>query len=393
MNQVIHPTRLPSEARKSRRLLFIASDGRFFVSHRFPLAQTALQRGYEVAVACPDTDIQEIIQKNGFLYFEIFLRRNSRSPWNELRSLGSILKVVLKFRPNVVHLITAKPIIYGGIIARFLRVRSLSAITGLGHVFLHHSLGKRVLRKLIVMGYRLAVGHRLSTLIFQNDSDLGTFRAYGLLSSANHVMIRGSGTDLDRITPTPLPAGPTVVVLPARLLLDKGLAEFFEAARLLKARGVNAVFRLLGDRDKDNPTSVSLSTLQSWVDSGFLEWHPFQSDISAALANSHIVVLPSYREGFPKTLIDAAAAGRAAAASNVPGCRDAIVPGITGVLFEPRDASDMARVLEPLILDRALQARMGAAARAHAEANFDVRRVSDAHIRIYDDLTSHHRGA
>jgi glycosyltransferase involved in cell wall biosynthesis len=197
------------------------------------------------------------------------------------------------------------------------------------------------------------------------------------------VLIAGSGTALGQITPKPLPNGPTVVVLPARLLGDKGVFEFVEAARSLQAKGVDAIFRLVGDPDLKNPTSVTPSQLQAWVGEGIVEWVPYTPDIGGQLAAAHIVALPSYREGFPKTLIDAAAAGRASVATDVPGCRHAIVDGVTGLLCKARDPQSLADTLQRLIEDRSLQKKMGAAARRHAEAHFGLDKVTSAHLELY----------
>lgn len=373
---------------RAPRLLFVVSDCPFFVSHRLALAKAAVEAGFEVAIACPDSPAVARLRAEGLVHIPIALRRSNRRLPAEIRGFWSIFRTIRAFRPDAVHLITVKPIIYGGISARLLGVPALSAVTGLGHFFIHEGRAMRLLRRLLVLGYGLAMNHRRSHIIFQNGSDLEIFRRARLLSRARHSRIAGSGTDLDRIRPAPLPEGPVVVVMPSRLLRDKGVLEFVQAAGLLRARGHDAVFRLLGDPDDNNPTSVSVAELEDWVARGLVEWHRHTADINGALARAHIVVLPSHREGFPKTLIDAAAAGRAAAASDVPGCRDAIVPGETGVLFAVRDPADMARVLDGLIRDRALQARMGAAARRHAEACFDVRDVCRKHLEVYRGLVA-----
>jgi glycosyltransferase involved in cell wall biosynthesis len=199
-------------------------------------------------------------------------------------------------------------------------------------------------------------------------------------------MIPGSGVDLELIKPQPLPDGVPVVGLPARLIRDKGVGEFAEAAKLLKGRGVAVRFRLLGDPDPGNPTTVTVQEIRDWVDAGILEWQPHTRDINNALAACHIVALPSYREGFPKALIDAAAAGRAVAASDVAGCRHAIVEGRTGVLFGARDAASLANAIERLLEDPKRLQTMGAAARHHAEQNFDIEEVTKRHLELYASL-------
>ena len=367
-----------------KRLLFLISNGSFFLSHRLQLALDARQAGYEVAIACPTGESAARFAALGLRHLPIVMQRKGSTALSEIRTIVSVHRAIGQFNPDLIHLITAKPIIYGGAIARIRGIPTVSAVSGLGHVFVAQAPRIRLLRALVVAGYKVALNHPRSHAIFQNTSDLATFRSLGIVTRGQHSLIPGSGADLDLIRPQPLPDGDTVLILPARLIFNKGVQEFVDVARMMKARGVRAVFRLVGNPDPGNPTSVPEATLRTWMANGDIEWVPYTPDIGAELARAHIVVLPSHGgEGIPKTLIDAAAAGRAGAASDVPGCRDAIAPGLTGVLFAAKDAADMARVLEPLIRDRNLQAAMGQAARARAEAMFDLRDVSATHQRIY----------
>lgn len=368
------------------RLMFVVNDLPFFLSHRKILATAAKEVGYDVAIACPDNPGMSALAEEGFTVLPIRMSRGSRSFVGEWRTFRSVWRTIAQFRPDVLHLITSKPVIYGGLTARAMGIPSLSAISGLGYVFTGQSLRHRILGWALTKAYGMSVNRAGSHVLFQNESDLGLFRKAGLLSNAEVSIIPGSGVDLDRIRPAPLPEGVSVVLLPARMLRDKGVLEFVAVAKLLREQGVNAVFRLLGNPDPMNPTSLTRDELAAFASEGFVEWLPHTTDISAALAQSHLVVLPSYREGFPKTLIDAAAAGRAVAASDVPGCRDAIVPGETGELFRVRDPSDMARVIGGMLADTNRLDRMGASARRRAEAIFDIRSVIRKHLKIYDDL-------
>lgn len=369
------------------RLLYIINDYRFFQSHRLPLAQAAVRAGFRVGVAGPQHDLGTFYKDRGIEYFPIPLRRSISSALSEVRALGAILRVLRSFRPDVAHLITAKPIIYGGLMCRMRGVPTLAAITGLGHAFMMPGRRGNGLRRALLLGYRAAVDHKHSHIIFQNSDDLEIFRCQGALRKAAWSLVPGSGVDLSEITPHPLPDGETVVTLPGRMLRDKGVVEFVQAARILRERGVSARFRLLGDPDSGNPTSIGREQLEAWACEGAIEWMPHTNRLNKALADSHIIALPSYREGFPKTLIDAAAAGRAAVAADVPGCRDAIVAGKTGLLFRARDPTAMADALAPLIQDRTTQEAMGRAAREHAEKYFDITNVCTAHLSLYTALT------
>lgn len=373
------------------RLMFIVNDLPFFLSHRKRLATAAKEAGYHVSIACPQDPRIPSLAEEGFTIIPIKMRRGSLSLVAEWYAFRSVWQAIRQFRPDALHLITSKPVIYGGVAARILSIPSLSAISGLGYVYTGQTLRHRILRLAVTRAYSVSVNRPGSHVLFQNESDMGLFRKAGLLRKAQASVIPGSGVDLDQIRPAPIPKGVPVVLLPSRMLRDKGVLEFVAAARLLHSQGLDVVFRLLGDPDPMNPTSFTRDELEAFAASGSVEWQPHTSDISAALSEAHMVVLPSYREGFPKTLIDAAAAGRAVATSDVPGCRDAIKPGETGELFKVRDASDMARVIAKMLADRRVLDHMGTAARKHAEAAFDIRFIINNHLKIYEDLLSKNR--
>ena len=371
--------------------MFIVNDLPFFLSHRKRLATAAKEKGYHVSIACPQDPATSSLAEEGFTILPLKMRRGYPSLSAEWHAFRSVWHAIRQFRPDAIHLIASKPVIYGGLAARILRIPTLSAISGLGYVFTGQTLRHRILTLAVTRAYGMSVNRRGSHVLFQNESDLGLFRKAGLLRNVQVSIIPGSGVDLDRIRPAPMPKGVPVVLLPSRMLRDKGVLEFVEAARLLHSQGLNVVFRLLGDPDLMNPTSLTRDELEAFAAGGSVEWQPHTTDISDALSQAHLIVLPSYREGFPKSLIDAAAAGRAVATSDVPGCRDAIKPGETGELFKVRDASDMARVIASMLADRIMLDHMGAAARQHAEAAFDIRSVVSKHLEIYEDLLSKSR--
>ena len=378
----------PTTTPAPKRLMFIVNDLPFFLSHRKRLATAAKEAGYHVSIACPQDPAIPSLAEEGFTILPLKMRRGSPSFAAEWHAFWSVWQAIRQFRPDALHLIASKPVIYGGLAARILRIPTLSAISGLGYVFTGQTLRQRLLRLAVTRAYGISVNRRGSHVLFQNESDLGLFRKAGLLRKVQVSIIPGSGVDLDRIRPTPIPKGVPVVLLPSRMLRDKGVLEFVAAARLLHSQGLDVVFRLLGDPDLMNPTSFTRDELEAFAAGGSVEWQPHTTDISAALSQAHLVVLPSYREGFPKTLIDAAAAGRAVATSDVPGCRDAIKPGETGELFKVRDASDMAHVIARMLADRSMLDHMGAAARKHAEFAFDIQSVISKHLEIYENLLS-----
>ena len=224
--------------------------------------------------------------------------------------------------------------------------------------------------------------------MFQNRNDRDAFVKLGIITAAQSTIIRGSGVDLAEFAPLPESATTPVVVMAARLLVDKGVREFVEAARLLRARGASARFQLAGEVDPGNSASIHDAELAVWRKQGIVELLGQRHDIAQVFAAATMVVLPSYREGLPKVLIEAAACGRAVVTTDVPGCRDAIEPGQTGLLVPPRDARALADAIERLVADRELRVRFGQMGRALAEREFDVRSVVEAHLAIYVEISA-----
>jgi glycosyltransferase involved in cell wall biosynthesis len=234
--------------------------------------------------------------------------------------------------------------------------------------------------------YRLALGNRNLRVIVQNADDHDSLARAASLQGEKVVMIPGCGVDLSAFTPAPPPPGVPVIVMAARLLRDKGVHEFVAAARILKARGSRARFLLVGDPDAGNPTSIDEPELAAWRNETAIELLGYRTDIAQVFGRAHVVVLPSYREGLPKVLIEAAACGRAVVTTDVPGCRDAIEPGVTGLLVPARDAASLASAIERLLLDAGLRDRMGRAGRQLAERKYAIAKVVSAHMDVYRDL-------
>lgn len=371
----------------SRTLMFVVNVDWFFLSHRLPIALEALRQGYQVHIATGLTDKQGELERHGLVVHPLALDRSSAglgSAWRTMLQLRQIFKAV---QPDLVHLVTIKPVLLGGLVARLAGVPAVvAAVSGLGFVFMARGTKAAVRRWLVGALYRVALGHRNVKVIFQNADDLRRLAKVAHLPAAKVAMIRGSGVDLARYAYVPLPGGVPVVVLAARLLADKGVLEFVQAARLLRQRGCNARFVLVGTVDTANPTSFTDADVSAWVHDGVVEWWGHRADMPQILAAAQLVVLPSYREGLPKVLIEAAACGRAVVTTDVPGCRDAIDPGVTGVLVPVRNAVALADAMAALINDPLRCKVMGDAGRALAEKAFDVRQVVAAHLQIYQEL-------
>lgn len=346
-----------------------------------------MARGYDVHLACAISDCRDRVESTGITVHDLDLGRSDMSPVGALKSIAQIARLLHSLKPDIVHFVTIKPVLLGGIAARLMRCESVvSAISGMGYVFIAKGALARVRRKLVSHLYRVALGSKHVVAIFQNSSDAKLVSAMARLSPDQIEMIEGSGVDLNRFSRSPLPRGEAVLTFAGRLLVDKGLREFVKAACLLRERGLRARFIVAGELDPDNPASVARSELDSWIKDGIVEFAGYVDDLDKLFASSHVVVLPSYREGMPKVLLEAAACGRAVITTNVPGCRDAVDPGKTALLVPDGEVRPLADAMEALIKDRRRCQIMGKAGRLLAERCFGIENVVEAHLRLYSKL-------
>lgn len=372
-------------------LLFVVNIPEFFLSHRLPLAMAARDAGYRVHVATgPGSGSAcDQVAALGFTHHLLPLSRSGRNPLAELRSLWALYRLMCKVRPDIVHLVTIKPVLYGGMMARLSGVPAVvAAVSGLGTVFVAQAGIRPHLRLGVEWLYRFALGHSNIRVVLQNPDDRAALIDMRAVRDEQAALIRGSGVSLASCPMRPEPEGVPVVTFAARLLKDKGVREFVEAARVLRERGVVARFWLAGSLDPGNLTSISEDVLSHWSKEGVVEVLGHQTDIPGLFANSNIIVLPSYREGLPKALVEAAACGRAVVTTDVPGCRDAIDPETTGLLVPVRDPSGLADAIQFLIENPERRKLMGASGRALAEREFAIEMVVDAHLAIYRELTN-----
>lgn len=380
------------------KLIFVVNDASFFLSHRLPLALAARRAGYEVHVATPPHAAAVAqIRLHGFVFHPLPLVRCGMRPWQELRTLMALLRLYRRVRPDIVHHVTVKPVIYGGIAARLAAVPAVvSAVPGLGYLFIAAGPVAALRRAAAILLYRFALRHPGGRVILQNPDDLAMLLQSKVVKPERITLIRGSGVDLADYRPEPEAPGLPMVVLAARMLRDKGIEEFVAAAQRLRAEGMAARFVLVGGADPGNPSAIPPRRLQAWADAGLVEWWGHREDMAAVFAQAHIVCLPSYREGLPKVLLEAAACGRAVVTTDVPGCREAVTHGDNGLLVPARDVAGLAQALRMLLEDADLRKRMGRRGRARAEAEFGVERVVNATLALYRDLgraAGHHTGA
>ncbi len=365
------------------RLLFVVNVDWFFLSHRLPVALAARDAGFDVHVATALSGPAERIESHGFTLHPMSIDRRSAGPWNAWVLWRDLVRLFRRLRPDIVHLVTIKPVLLGGLAARAAGVpRVVAAISGLGFIFTARGLVAKLRSVAVSTLYRLALARPGVRVIFQNGDDRALLQRHAGIRDEQVVLVRGSGVDVEGWPVQALPAGAPVVLMAARLLVDKGVHEFVEAARLLRGhRG--ARFVLAGNLDPGNPTSLAQPQLTQWTQDGLIEWWGHRDDMPQVLALAHMVVLPSYREGLPKVLIEAAAAGRAVVTTDVPGCRDAIDANTTGLLVPARNGQALALAIRELLDDPVRCESMGRAGRRLAEQAFDVSRVIECHLALY----------
>jgi len=372
-----------------RKLLIVVNDAAFFLSHRLPLAQAAARAGYRVKVIVGAGSGEAALDDTGIAWQSVPLSRSGTNPWREWRSFRALVATYRRERPDLVHHVTVKPVIYGTLAARVAGVPGVvNALTGLGFVFTEGGDRSRLARAWVGLLYRFALRHRNMRCIFQNRADLDEFVTLTGVSAQCTRLIPGAGVDLATFTCTPGPPLPPTFLLVGRMLGDKGVREFVDAAKQLKARHPDWRFRLVGDVDAGNPSSLRRTELEAWAARGWVEWLGRRDDVAALMRDAHIVCLPSYREGLPKTLLEASASGRAMIATDVPGCRDVVADGVTGLLVPPRDAAALACAMEQLGVDPQLCERMGRAARTRAETDYSVDDVARATLGLYAELAA-----
>lgn len=370
------------------RLLFVVTEDWYFVSHRLSLALAVRNAGFDVGIATRVGRCAEQIKSGGIDVFPLrFMRRSSRRPWIEFRAVHELTALYQQWRPTIAHHVAAKPVIYGGRAAQRANVPAVvNALAGLGFVFTSTSLEARVLRPLVVHAYRKSLRHPNSRLIVQNEADESVAVDRNLTSRLAITRIPGSGVDVAAFTPRDESPGTPIILLAARMLVDKGIHEFVQAASIAKSRGVIARFILVGDTDGENPTAISTAQIKRWHAEGHVEWWGHRADMPTVLNMAHVVCLPSYREGLPKVLLEAAACGRPLIASDVPGCREIAIHNETALLVPPRDAAALADAMQTLAADPQLRRRLGHRARELVCSRFTVEHVNRQTINVYREL-------
>lgn len=373
-----------------KKLLFIVNVDWFFVSHRLPIALKAIEQGYDVHLACSFTDKKDFIENLGIKCHEIQFSRSGCSLKGELNSIFSIRKILKVISADVVHAITIKPVIYTGFALKTITKSPafVVAISGLGYVFSASTYTARFTKLLVSLMYKVALSNKQKKVIFQNTSDQSILSEIVNLSDDEITLIKGSGADLSVYSATNEPSGTKKIVsMACRLLKEKGVYEFVEAARIVKEKLPNTEFWLIGEVDVENPNSITQEAFYSWKNEGVINVLGHRDDIPALFAQSHVVTMPSfYGEGVPKVLIEASACGRPIVTTDNPGCRDAIINQETGLLVPIKNSKELANAIILLLCNDEMRINMGFKARQFAVKEFDVNNVVMKHLDIYQSL-------
>lgn len=387
---------------KNRRIAFVVNHAAFFVSHRLALAIGARASGYNVALFTGQagSDLMEKPAEKRLAHEKIKHTRSLFSssginPFLELYGLFQLIFSLYRFRPDIIHCASPKGVLYGGIAARILKIPGLVlAISGMGYVFTEgvaDSISRKILKTIYISMFYTVLRHPNIIVIVQNRDDYGEIASKGIIDKSRLALISGSGVDLSLFDSVDVAKKEKIVLFPARMLKDKGVEEFVNAIRIIKSNAMGWRFVLAGAADYDNPTAISNQTLESWVSTDLVEWVGHIEDMTSLFTVAAIVCLPSYREGMPKVLLEAAAAGCAVVTTDVTGCREAIEPGGTGDLVPPRDHHALASALQSLIMDKNRRKKYGLNGQKRAKEHFSINAVVRNTIGIYGSLLSSNR--
>ncbi len=366
------------------RLLYVVTEDWYFCSHRLALACAARDAGYEVWVATRVDQHEQKIRAHGFQLVPLQMERSSLSLRSQYRALRELTRVYREVKPDIVHHVALKPVLIGSMAAQRAKVPAVvNALAGLGFVFASESLQARALRPLIRAWFRHVLNRGNSRLILQNPDDARLFVENKLIAAERIVMIRGSGVDVQHYHVLPEPQGAFTVALVARMLRDKGIVELVEAARLLRSLGRPMRVILAGGLDKLNPSCLHEEEIRAWEREGLVEWWGEVEDVRTVWAQAHLAVLPSYREGLPKSLLEAAACGRALIATDVPGCREIVQHEKNGLLVPARSVAPLADAIIKLLEAATLRIRLGEEGRKLVEREFSQEKVIANTLALY----------
>jgi glycosyltransferase involved in cell wall biosynthesis len=367
-----------------KKIIYLVNTDSFLVSHRLTIAHKMLKSGYEVHIATEFSKYKTKLLKMGFKLHKINFNRNSLNLLKSLLAFFQIFYLIFKIRPDILHLISLKPIIFGGLVSFIFPIKLLVfSITGLGSMFIKNSFFYKIRSNFFTFLYRIVFLNSNLKVILQNNDDLKYLITKANLNKNKVVMIRGSGVNLNDFKYSKIPKKFPIVLMASRLIKDKGVIEFIEAANHLKKNKFKGFFYLVGDIDYNNPSVVNRNLISLNHKKKIIRYFKYKKNIYQFIKKSTIIVLPSYREGFPKILIEAAACGRPIITTNVPGCKDAIINNKTGILVPSKNYKALANAILKLSQDKNKIEKFSLEARKYAVANFSIKDIVSKHFSIY----------
>lgn len=367
------------------KLLYVVSEDWYFLSHRLPMARAAKAAGFDVHVACHVVDGAAAIEREGFVLHPIRFARGRISPTAALATILDLRKLHARVAPQIVHHVSMQPAVLGSLAALGTNTACVNALTGLGYIFASQTSKARAMRPLFSMLLRWLLRRSRTVALVQNPDDHAALVALGV-TSGKIVTIQGSGVDTERLHPMPEPAGQVTAAFVGRLLDDKGIRTLVAAQQILHARGLDSHLLIAGSPDPANPASVSEAEARAWNGQSGMTWLGHVTDIPALWERSHIAVLPSRREGLPLSLLEAAACGRPMVATDVPGCREVVTNGETGLLVPADDPTALADALEKVVRSPDLRRRFGKAARNAVLQRFSATIIARQIAELYRAL-------
>jgi glycosyltransferase involved in cell wall biosynthesis len=369
-----------------KKILLVANTDWYLYNFRLQLAEMLINWGYQVILVSPPGPYVPQFTGKGLRWIEWKVNRQSLSPLKEINSIRHLAKIFKQEQPDLVHNHTIKAVIYGSLAARSDRsIKVVNSITGRGSIFLDNKPITRFIRIFIKLLYRFCVDHPKYQIIFENGTDQQFFFDQRLLTKSEARIIMGMGVDVKRFVQTPEPKDVPVILYPGRILWEKGIGVLVEAAQLLHQQTKMRLV-LAGKPDPGNPSSIPDRQLDTWIRSGILEWWGWQEDMSKIYPQCNVVVLPSFAEGIPTALLEASACGRAVVATDVPGCRDVVQPGMTGLLVPAKDAQALMEALNELITHPSLRQQMGEAGRKMIEDKFSAELINTQTVQLYQEV-------
>ena len=368
-------------------ILFIVTEDWYFVSHRLHIAIKAIEKGYKVTILTKVSTHRSLIESFGIKVIHWSINRSGFNFFLEIKTIYATLAVIREVNPDVIHAVALKPIVYSSIVRSLTRTKlSVFAFGGLGFIFSSSSYLARLFRNILIIIFKLLFKNSKIRLILQNQDDIDFFINNKIIKHEKIILIRGAGVDMKEFKPNKLVNELPVVILPARMLWDKGISEFVDCAKKFHENGIAARFCLVGSPDYHNPESISVNQLEEWVESGCVEWWGQQSNMPKVYSKATIVCLPSYREGFPKSLLEAASSGLPIVAFDVPGCREIVSDGVNGLLIPFKNVDVMYLALLKLVENKALSKRMGKKGREIVEMNFSQDIIASQTIEAWNSL-------